>query len=98
LLQVIDRITARRDALQAQIDRVRLIYADLEVQRDQALSLLARAQRELDAMAGGLQELQALLAAAREEQDEQRQHGDGVGSSDEQYEQHEANGHSDSPS
>lgn len=95
---MIDRITARRDALQAQIDRVRLIYADLEVQRDQALSLLARAQRELDAMAGGLQELQALLAAAREEQDEQRQHGDGVGSSDEQYEQHEANGHSDSPS
>jgi len=62
---VIDRIQSRRDALAAQLDRARLAYADLEVQRDHTIAALAALQRQLDAMAGGLQELGLL---AEEEQ------------------------------
>jgi len=55
-------IRARRDALQQQLDRGRLIYGELELARDRALEQLADLQRELDAMYGGLQELDRLLA------------------------------------
>jgi len=58
---VIDRIQARRDALAAQLDRARLIYADLEVQRDRTIRAIVELQRQLDAMSGGLQELEGLL-------------------------------------
>jgi hypothetical protein len=57
-----DHIQSRRDALQAQLDAGRLAYADLEVRRDQAIRALKELSRHLDAMAGGLQELDALLA------------------------------------
>jgi transposase len=48
------RIQARRDALAAQMESAKQQYAELE----QALNLL---QRNIDAMHGGLQELDALL-------------------------------------
>jgi len=56
---MIDRATmqARRDALQAQLDQARQQYDQLE----QTLRTL---DRQLCAMAGGLQELDALLAQA----------------------------------
>jgi hypothetical protein len=68
---MIDRATiqSRRDILAAQIERARLVYADLEVLRDREIAQLADAQRQLCAMAGGLQELDALLA---------QQQGDGL--------------------
>ena len=52
---LITRIRVRRDALAAQQAEAQRQYAEME----QALTLL---QRNLDAMHGGLQELDALLA------------------------------------
>lgn len=57
----IDRIHARHAELAALIDQGRLAFADLEVQRDQAICQLAELQRHLDGMAGAKQELDALL-------------------------------------
>jgi phage shock protein A len=51
---MIDRITARRDALASQLSQARQQYDQLE----QTLKLL---DRNICAMAGGLQELDALL-------------------------------------
>lgn len=60
------RITDRRATLAAQLDHGRLVFADMEAQRDQAIAALAQLQRQLDALAGGLQELDALIADATE--------------------------------
>jgi chromosome segregation ATPase len=58
---MIDRthIQARRDELQAQLDQARQQYDQLE-------ATLHALDRQLCAMAGGLQELQALLASEEE--------------------------------
>jgi len=58
---MIDRmhIQARRDALAAQLAQAQQQYAQLE-------ATLATLDRQLCAMAGGLQELDALLAAGTE--------------------------------
>lgn len=53
---MIDRIQARRDALAAQI-------AEAQQEYDQLESMLCTLDRQLCAMHGGLQELDALLAA-----------------------------------
>lgn len=54
---MIDRIQARRDALAQQL-------AQAQAQYDQLESTLKRLDRQLCAMQGGLQELDALIAAA----------------------------------
>lgn len=61
---MIDRaiVQAQRDELRARIDRARLAYADLEVERDRVLARLAELTRHLDGMAGGLVAYDALLA------------------------------------
>lgn len=61
---MIDRATLQthRDLLAAKLNAGRLTYADLEVQRDQAMEQLAEVQRQLDTIAGGIQVLDALLA------------------------------------
>jgi ABC-type transporter Mla subunit MlaD len=61
---MLERIRARRNELAALIKEARLVYADLEVQRDQAIRALAELQRQLDGMAGAKQELDALLSSA----------------------------------
>lgn len=60
---MIDRLTiqAQRDELQTRIDRARLVFADYENVRDQALRGLAELTRHLDGMAGGLVVYDALL-------------------------------------
>lgn len=54
-------IRTRRAALEAQARRARLEYADLEEEIRQQQHDLALLQRNLDAMHGGLQELDELL-------------------------------------
>lgn len=56
---MIDRITARRASLAAQMDAAKAQYAQLEAQ-------LHALGRNLDAMQGGLQELDALITAAED--------------------------------
>lgn len=63
------RIRARRDALDAQSQAARLQYADLEEAIRQQQRDLALLQRNLDAMHGGLQELDALLITLEESHD-----------------------------
>jgi septal ring factor EnvC (AmiA/AmiB activator) len=66
---LIGRIRERRATLTAQLDGARLQYADLEETikgQQQALALL---QRNLDAMHGGLQELDGLLAELEQDGD-----------------------------
>lgn len=63
---MIDRITARRAALSAQISAGRLVFADLEAQRDGAIRALADLQRSLDSAVGGVRELDALLRPEQE--------------------------------
>lgn len=58
---MIDQIRARRVALVTQMDVARLQHADLEETIKQQQQTLAMLQRNLDAMHGGLQELDALL-------------------------------------
>lgn len=60
---MIDRLTiqAQRDELQTRIDRARLVFADYENVRDQAIRSLAELQRQLDGMAGAKQAYDALL-------------------------------------
>lgn len=59
------QIEARRAALAAQHKEARLQYAELEKAIEQQQQLLAQLQRNLDAMHGGLQELDALLEEKR---------------------------------
>jgi len=47
--------------MQTQLNAGRLHYADLEAARDRIVAELAALQRQLDAMAGAIQELDALL-------------------------------------
>lgn len=54
-----DQIRARRDALAAQFEQAQAEYQQVE-------DLLANLQRSIDAMHGGLQELDGLLAAIEE--------------------------------
>jgi septation ring formation regulator EzrA len=56
-----DRIRARRAALAAQMEQAQQQYSELE----QTLALL---QRNIDAMHGGVQELDALLAELEKEE------------------------------
>ena len=51
---MIDRITRRRDALQAQLAQARAQYDEIE-------ATLRALDRQLCAMAGGVQELEALI-------------------------------------
>lgn len=53
---VLEKIRARRDALRAQMETAKAQYGDLE----RALALL---QRNIDAMHGGLQELESLITS-----------------------------------
>lgn len=66
---LVTRIRARRDALDAQSQAARLQYADLEEAIRQQQQSLALLQRNLDAMHGGLQELDALLITLEESHD-----------------------------
>lgn len=80
---MIDHIQARRNELAAQMAQAQQQYAELE----QTLTLL---DRQLCAMAGGLQELDDLLEASKEDAQQcgdERQHGERIAGSDNQDEQ-----------
>lgn len=65
---MIDRITARRDALAAQLEAAQQQYDALE-------RTLHTLDRQLCAMAGGVQELDALLQEVQQSEDDDNQHG-----------------------
>jgi septal ring factor EnvC (AmiA/AmiB activator) len=65
--ETIARIRARRAALVAQFDSARLQYADMEEAIKEQQQSLALLQRSLDAMHGGLRELDALLTELEKE-------------------------------
>lgn len=62
---MLDRITARRDALAAQLAQAKQQYAELE-------ATLLQLDRQLCAMQGGIQELDALLEDVQHRQEDQQ--------------------------
>lgn len=80
---MIDRVHTRRAALAAQLSQAQQQYNELE-------TMLRDLDRQLCAMQGGLQELDALLEASKEgdqQHDAERQHGERIAGDDEQTEQ-----------
>jgi phage shock protein A len=63
-MALVARIHADRASLEKQLDQGRLVFADLEAQRDEVIRALAELSRHLDATKGGIQALQALLQKA----------------------------------
>lgn len=57
-----DVLHARLSAIQAQIAQGRLVYADLELRRDETIARIVALGRQLDSLNGAKQEIDALLA------------------------------------
>lgn len=62
-----EHVLARRAALIAQMERKRLEYADLEEDIKQRQQELARRQRAIDVLHGGVLELELLLSQLEED-------------------------------
>lgn len=68
-MMTIEQLRARRVELAAQMDRERLVFADLEETIRQQRRELKEQQRKIDVMYGAIQQLDALLAQLEQEQE-----------------------------